>query len=42
MISAFPGGIAFGLVALRSRSLLPVIIAHWFLGFFLDLLVLLR
>jgi membrane protease YdiL (CAAX protease family) len=42
MISAFPGGIAFGLVALRSRSLLPVIIAHWFLGFFLDLLILLR
>jgi len=42
MIAAFPGGIAFGLVALRGRSLFPVILAHWLLGFFLDLLVLLR
>ncbi len=41
LITAFPGGIVFGLVALRGRSLFPVIIAHWLLGVFLDLLVLL-
>lgn len=41
MITAFPGGIVFGLVALRGLSLFPVILCHWLLGVFLDLLVLL-
>ena len=42
LIAAFPGGILFGLVALHCRSLFPVIAAHWLLGFFLDLFILLR
>ncbi len=41
LIAAFPGGIVFGLVALRCRSLGAVIVAHWLLGFSLDLFVLL-
>ncbi len=42
LIVALPGGIIFGLVALRCRSLKSVIIAHWLLGFSLDLFILLR
>ena len=42
LITAFPGGIIFGLVALRCRSLRSVIFAHWLLGFSLDLFILLR
>lgn len=39
---ALPGGIIFGLVALRCRSVRSVIIAHWLLGLSLDLFILLR
>ncbi|MDP8214099.1 MAG: CPBP family intramembrane metalloprotease [Candidatus Euphemobacter frigidus] len=39
---ALPGGIIFGLVALRCRSLRSVIIAHWLLGCSVDLFILLR
>lgn len=42
LAAALPGGIIFGLVALRCRSLRSVIIAHWLLGFSLDLFILLR
>ncbi len=42
LLAALPGGILFGLVALRCRSLGAVIIAHWLLGFSLDLFILLR
>ncbi|MDP8235828.1 MAG: CPBP family intramembrane metalloprotease [Candidatus Erginobacter occultus] len=42
LLAALPGGILFGLVALRCRSLGAVIIAHWLLGFFLDIFILLR
>lgn len=40
LIMALPGGIIFGLVALHCRSLRSVIIAHWLLGFSLDLFIL--
>jgi len=40
LIMALPGGIIFGLVALRCRSIRSVIIAHWVLGFSLDLFIL--
>lgn len=42
LLAALPGGILFGLVALRCRSLTAAIIAHWLLGFSLDLFILLR
>ena len=42
LIAALPGGIIFGLVAWRCRSLKTVIITHWLLGFSLDLFILLR
>ncbi|MFH1037793.1 MAG: CPBP family glutamic-type intramembrane protease [PVC group bacterium] len=42
LIAAFPGGVIFGLVVLRCRSLRSVIFAHWLLGFSLDLFILLR
>jgi len=41
LLAALPGGIVFGLVALRCRSLGAVIVAHWMLGFSLDLFILL-
>jgi membrane protease YdiL (CAAX protease family) len=41
LLAALPGGILFGLVALRCRSLTAAIIAHWLLGFSLDLFILL-
>jgi len=40
LIMALPGGIIFGLVAFRCRSIRSVIIAHWLLGFSLDLFIL--
>lgn len=40
LIMALPGGIIFGLVAFRCRSIRAVIIAHWLLGFALDLSIL--
>lgn len=42
LLAALPGGIIFGLVALRCRSLGTVIIAHWLLGFSLDFFILLN
>jgi membrane protease YdiL (CAAX protease family) len=42
LVMALPGGIIFGLVALRCRSIRSVIIAHWLLGLSLDLFILLR
>lgn len=42
LVAALPGGIIFGLVALRCRSLKTVIILHWLLGCSLDLFILLR
>jgi len=42
LLTALPGGIIFGLVALRCRSVKAAIIAHWLLGFSLDLFILLR
>ena len=36
---AILGGVVFGVVALRSRSLLYVILIHWVLGVALDLLI---
>jgi uncharacterized protein len=36
---AILGGVVFGLVALRSRSLLYVILIHWVLGVALDLFI---
>jgi membrane protease YdiL (CAAX protease family) len=36
---AIIGGLAFGFVAFRSRSLLYVILAHWILGISLDLFI---
>jgi membrane protease YdiL (CAAX protease family) len=36
---AIVGGLAFGFVAFRSRSLLYVILAHWILGVSLDLFI---
>ena len=36
---AIVGGLAFGFVAFRSRSLLYVILAHWILGVTLDLFI---
>jgi membrane protease YdiL (CAAX protease family) len=36
---AIVGGLVFGIVAFRSRSLLYVIVAHWVLGVALDLLI---
>jgi membrane protease YdiL (CAAX protease family) len=42
LVAALPAGIIFGLVALRCRSIRSVIIAHWLLGFSLDLFILLR
>ena len=42
LTAAFPGGIIFGLVALRCRSLKTVIALHWLLGFSLDLFILIR
>ncbi len=42
LLAALPGGIVFGLVALRCRSLGAVIIAHWLLGFFLDFFILVQ
>lgn len=41
LLAALPGGIVFGLVALRCRSLGAVIVAHWLLGLSLDLFILL-
>ncbi len=37
--AAILGGVVFGLVALRSRSLLYVILIHWVLGVALDLFI---
>ena len=42
LAAAFPGGIIFGLLALRCRSLKTVIALHWLLGFSLDLFILIR
>ncbi len=42
LLAALPGGIIFGLVALRCRSLAAVIVAHWLLGFSLDLFILIN
>lgn len=39
---AILGGVAFGFVALRSRSVLYVILIHWVLGVALDLFICLR
>jgi membrane protease YdiL (CAAX protease family) len=39
---AILGGVVFGLVALRSRSLVYVILIHWVLGVALDLFICLR
>jgi len=36
---AIVGGLVFGIVAFRSRSLLYVIVAHWVLGVALDLFI---
>jgi membrane protease YdiL (CAAX protease family) len=36
---AIVGGLVFGIVAFRSRSLLYVILAHWILGVSLDLFI---
>jgi membrane protease YdiL (CAAX protease family) len=36
---AIVGGLVFGIVAFRSRSLLYVIVAHWILGVALDLFI---
>jgi membrane protease YdiL (CAAX protease family) len=36
---AILGGVVFGFVALRSRSLLYVILIHWVLGVALDLFI---
>ncbi len=42
VFGAIVGGLAFGVVAFRSRSLLYVILAHWVLGVALDLFLCLR
>jgi membrane protease YdiL (CAAX protease family) len=39
IFGAIVGGLAFGIVAFRSRSLLYVIVAHWVLGIALDLFI---
>ncbi len=39
IFGAIVGGLAFGFVAFRSRSLLYVIVAHWMLGVTLDLFI---
>jgi membrane protease YdiL (CAAX protease family) len=39
IFGAIVGGLAFGIVAFRSRSLLYVIVAHWVLGVALDLFI---
>jgi len=39
IFGAIVGGLAFGIVAFRSRSLLYVIVAHWMLGVALDLFI---
>jgi membrane protease YdiL (CAAX protease family) len=39
VFGAIVGGLAFGIVAFRSRSLLYVIVAHWVLGVALDLFI---
>lgn len=42
LLAALPGGLVFGLVALRCRSLGAVIIAHWLLGVSLDFFILVQ
>jgi membrane protease YdiL (CAAX protease family) len=39
IFGAIVGGLVFGIVAFRSRSLLYVIVAHWVLGVALDLFI---
>jgi membrane protease YdiL (CAAX protease family) len=39
IFGASVGGLAFGIVAFRSRSLLYVVVAHWVLGVALDLFI---
>jgi membrane protease YdiL (CAAX protease family) len=39
VFGAIIGGLAFGIVAFRSRSLLYVVVAHWALGVTLDLFI---
>ncbi|MBI5481812.1 MAG: CPBP family intramembrane metalloprotease [Deltaproteobacteria bacterium] len=40
--SAIVGGLAFGLIALRTRSILYVLLLHWYLGIATDLFCALR
>lgn len=40
--SAIIGGVAFGLIALRTRSILYVLLLHWYLGIATDLFCALR
>ena len=40
--SAIVGGVAFGLIALRTRSILYVLLLHWYLGIATDLFCVLR
>jgi membrane protease YdiL (CAAX protease family) len=42
IFGAIVGGVAFGIVAFRSRSLVYVVVAHWVLGIALDLFICLR
>jgi membrane protease YdiL (CAAX protease family) len=42
IFGAVVGGVAFGIVAFRSRSLIYVVVAHWVLGVALDLFICLR
>lgn len=42
LYGAIVGGVLFGVVVARSRSILPVIIVHWILGVSLDLLICIR
>jgi uncharacterized protein len=41
-IAAIVAGVAFGLIALRTRSVLYVILLHWIIGMLTDLFCLLR
>lgn len=40
--AAIVGGVAFGLIALRTRSILYVLLLHWYLGMATDLFCVLR
>ncbi len=41
-LAAFPASLLFGALALRSRSILPVVALHWGIGVATDLFVLIR